>query len=98
MLAALAAGALIGLVLGLVGGGGSILAVPLLVYGVGVASPHGAIGTAAIAVALNAAASLAGHARPAPSNGPARSSSPAPAWSARCSAPKPARRWTAAGC
>ena len=61
--AALAAGALIGAVLGLVGGGGSILAVPLLVYLVGVDSPHAAIGTAAVAVALNAAASLAGLAR-----------------------------------
>jgi uncharacterized membrane protein YfcA len=63
ILAALAAGALIGFVLGLVGGGGSILAVPLLVYVVGVGSPHAAIGTAAVAVALNAAAGLAGHAR-----------------------------------
>ena len=63
ILAALAAGALIGLVLGLVGGGGSILAVPLLVYFVGVGSPHAAIGTAAVAVALNAAAALTGHAR-----------------------------------
>ncbi len=63
LLAALASGALIGLVLGLVGGGGSILAVPLLVYLVGVPSAHTAIGTAAIAVALNAASSLAGHAR-----------------------------------
>lgn len=61
--AGLGSGALIGLVLGLVGGGGSILAVPLLVYVVGVRSPHAAIGTAAVAVALNAAASLAGHAR-----------------------------------
>lgn len=60
---ALAAGAAIGLVLGLVGGGGSILAVPLLVYAVGVPSPHAAIGTAAVAVALNAATGLAGHAR-----------------------------------
>lgn len=60
---ALASGAAIGLVLGLVGGGGSILAVPLLVYVVGVKSPHAAIGTAAVAVALNAASSLAGHAR-----------------------------------
>jgi uncharacterized membrane protein YfcA len=50
-------------VLGLVGGGGSILAVPLLVYGVGVGSAHAAIGTAAVAVALNAATSLFGHAR-----------------------------------
>lgn len=61
--AALLAGALIGFVLGLVGGGGSILAVPLLVYVVGVGSTHAAIGTAAVAVALNAAAGLAGHAR-----------------------------------
>ena len=60
---ALAAGAAIGLVLGLVGGGGSIIAVPLLVYVVGVGSPHAAIGTAAVAVALNALTGLAGHAR-----------------------------------
>lgn len=56
-------GALIGLVLGLVGGGGSILAVPLLVHVVGTSNPHTAIGTAAVAVALNAAAGLAGHAK-----------------------------------
>ena len=43
-LAALVSGGVIGLVLGLVGGGGSILAVPLLIYVVGVASPHAAIG------------------------------------------------------
>ncbi len=61
--AAIAAGSAIGLVLALVGGGGSILAVPLLVYLVGVPSPHAAIGTAAVAVALNAATSLVGHAR-----------------------------------
>jgi uncharacterized membrane protein YfcA len=61
--AALASGAVIGLVLGLVGGGGSILAVPLLVYVVGLSSAHAAIGTAAVAVAANAAASLIGHAR-----------------------------------
>jgi uncharacterized membrane protein YfcA len=60
---ALLSGALIGFVLGLVGGGGSILAVPLLVYVVGVESAHAAIGTAAVAVALNAATGLAGHAR-----------------------------------
>ena len=63
VLAALASGGLIGLVLGLVGGGGSILAVPLLVYAVGVRSTHAAIGTAAVAVAANALAGLAGHAR-----------------------------------
>jgi len=59
----LASGGLIGIVLGLVGGGGSILAVPLLVYVLGVDSPHAAIGTAAVAVTLNAATSLVGHAR-----------------------------------
>lgn len=59
----LASGSLVGFSLGLVGGGGSILAVPLLVYVVGVANPHVAIGTSAIAVAANAAANLANHAR-----------------------------------
>jgi uncharacterized membrane protein YfcA len=58
-----ASGAFVGLTLGLIGGGGSVLAVPLLVYLVGVPSPHLAIGTAAIAVALNAAFGLAAHAR-----------------------------------
>ena len=61
--AALGSGGVIGLVLGLIGGGGSILAVPLLVYAVGTASPHVAIGTAAFAVAVNALASLVLHAR-----------------------------------
>jgi len=56
-------GALVGLSLGMVGGGGSILAVPLLVYLVGVPMPHLAIGTSAVAVAVNAAASLVLHAR-----------------------------------
>ena len=56
-------GALVGFTLGLVGGGGSILAVPLMVYLVGVKSPHVAIGTSALAVALNAALGLANHAR-----------------------------------
>ena len=55
---ALASGSLIGLVLGLIGGGGSILAVPLLVYAVGEPSAHVAIGTAALAVAVNAATTL----------------------------------------
>ncbi|WP_414899918.1 sulfite exporter TauE/SafE family protein [Sphingomonas flavalba] len=61
--AALASGGLIGVILGLVGGGGSILAVPLLVYLVGVESPHVAIGTGAVAVAANALIGLVGHAR-----------------------------------
>ncbi|MGE0765234.1 MAG: sulfite exporter TauE/SafE family protein [Hyphomicrobiaceae bacterium] len=62
-LLSLLSGGLVGMVLGLIGGGGSILAVPLLVYVVGVPSPHVAIGTSAIAVALSAASSLVGHAR-----------------------------------
>ena len=56
-------GVLIGFTLGLVGGGGSILAVPLMVYVVGVKSPHLAIGTSAPAVAANALAGLFNHAR-----------------------------------
>ena len=56
-------GSMVGAVLGLIGGGGSILAVPLLVYVVGVKSPHIAIGTSAVAVALSALSSLLGHAR-----------------------------------
>jgi len=62
-LLAVASGSLVGFTLGLIGGGGSILAVPLLVYVVGVPSPHVAIGTSAIAVAASAAINLAGHAR-----------------------------------
>jgi hypothetical protein len=59
----LASGALVGFSLGLIGGGGSILAVPLMVYVVGVADAHVAIGTSAIAVAVNAAVNLWNHAR-----------------------------------
>jgi uncharacterized membrane protein YfcA len=59
----LASGALVGFSLGLVGGGGSILAVPLMVYVVGVRDAHVAIGTSAIAVAANAAVNLSNHAR-----------------------------------
>ncbi len=62
-LAGLASGGVVGFVLGLVGGGGSILAVPLLVYGVGLSSVHLAIGTSAVAVAVSAAANLVGYAR-----------------------------------
>jgi len=56
-------GGLVGFTLGLVGGGGSILAVPLMVYLVGVKNPHLAIGTSAFAVAVNAASGLVNHAR-----------------------------------
>lgn len=62
LLAALG-GALIGLLLTLFGGGGSVLATPWLIYIVGVADTHVAIGTSAAAVAVNALAGLAGQAR-----------------------------------
>ncbi len=54
-------GSVVGFSLGLIGGGGSILAVPLLIYGVGLADPHVAIGTSAVAVGLNALVNLLGH-------------------------------------
>ena len=59
----LASGSLVGFSLGLIGGGGSILAVPLMFYLVGVPDAHVAIGTSAIAVGANAAANLVQHAR-----------------------------------
>jgi uncharacterized protein len=61
--AALLSGAIVGFILGLIGGGGSILATPLLYYFVGVADPHIAIGTGAAAVSVNALANLVSHAR-----------------------------------
>jgi uncharacterized protein len=57
----LSSGSLVGCILGLIGGGGSILAVPLLLYVVGVRDPHVAIGTSALAVGTNAAVNLVGH-------------------------------------
>ncbi len=60
-LAAVSSGVVVGFSLGLIGGGGSILAVPLLLYVVGVADPHVAIGTSALAVAVSAFANLLGH-------------------------------------
>ncbi|MBI3699015.1 MAG: sulfite exporter TauE/SafE family protein [Afipia sp.] len=56
-------GTLVGFSLGLIGGGGSILAVPLILYVVGVKNPHVAIGTSAVAVAASAATNLVNHAR-----------------------------------
>ncbi len=56
---AVVGGGLIGLLLSVFGGGGSVLATPLLLYVVGVRDPHVAIGTAAAAVAVNAAVGLA---------------------------------------
>lgn len=56
-------GALVGLLLAVFGGGGSVLATPLLIYAVGVRDPHVAIGTSAAAVAVNALTGLAAQAR-----------------------------------
>ncbi|MBY0583080.1 MAG: sulfite exporter TauE/SafE family protein [Sphingomonas sp.] len=61
--AAIAGGAIIGLLLSVFGGGGSVLATPLLLYVVGVRDPHIAIGTSAAAVAVNAAVGLLVQAR-----------------------------------
>lgn len=62
-LLAVACGSVVGFSLALIGGGGSILAVPLLLYVVGVHDPHLAIGTSALAVSINAFANLIPHAR-----------------------------------
>ena len=56
-------GSAVGFSLALIGGGGSILATPLLLYVVGVRDPHVAIGTSALAVSANAFANLLPHAR-----------------------------------
>lgn len=63
LIATVGSGTLVGFVLGLVGGGGSILATPLLLYVVGVGNPHVAIGTSALAVSVNAYVNLIAHAR-----------------------------------
>ncbi|AEJ41072.1 protein of unknown function DUF81 [Sulfobacillus acidophilus TPY] len=57
----LISGAIVGFSLGLLGGGGSILAVPLLMYFVGVKDAHEVIGTSALAVSLNAYFNLIPH-------------------------------------
>lgn len=56
-------GAAVGLLLGLIGGGGSILATPALLYVVGVGDAHVAIGTSALAVSANALVNFLNHAR-----------------------------------
>jgi uncharacterized membrane protein YfcA len=63
IVSALVSGAVVGALLGLFGGGGSVLATPLLLYVVGIHDPHVAIGTSAAAVAVNAAINLLGHGR-----------------------------------
>ncbi len=62
LLAALG-GLMVGFLLTLFGGGGSVLATPWLIYVVGLADTHAAIGTSAAAVAVNAATGLAAQAR-----------------------------------
>lgn len=58
---AVLSGGLVGFTLGLIGGGGSILAVPLLLYVVGIRDPHIVIGSTALAVAVNAFINLIPH-------------------------------------
>ncbi len=62
-LLAVLSGGIVGFTLGLLGGGGSILAVPLLLYLVGLRDAHVVIGSTALAVSLNAYANLIVHAR-----------------------------------
>ncbi|MBK5264459.1 MAG: sulfite exporter TauE/SafE family protein [Alphaproteobacteria bacterium] len=63
LLLAAIGGVIIGLLLTVFGGGGSVMATPWLVYVVGVADTHVAIGTSAAAVAVNAATGLVAQAR-----------------------------------
>jgi hypothetical protein len=72
---ALALGAVIGVVLGLLGGGGSILAVPALVYGVGLDLKQ-AIPVSLIVVGIAAAVGAVPNCVPAKSNGASLRSSP----------------------
>ncbi|TLU71211.1 sulfite exporter TauE/SafE family protein [Lichenicoccus roseus] len=61
-LLAVLCGSFVGFALGLLGGGGSILATPLLIYVIGL-GPHQAIGTGALAVSASAFANFASHFR-----------------------------------
>lgn len=63
LLLATLGGVLIGLLLTVFGGGGSVLATPWLIYVVGVGDTHLAIGTSAAAVAVNALTGLVAQAR-----------------------------------
>lgn len=51
----------VGLSLSLTGGGGSVLAVPLLIYLIGIRDPHAAIGTSAFVVGIIAAINMISH-------------------------------------
>ncbi len=59
-LIAVLCGSFVGFTLGLIGGGGSIVATPMLLYLVGL-EPHAALGTGALAVSANAFLNFAGH-------------------------------------
>ncbi|MEY4241300.1 MAG: sulfite exporter TauE/SafE family protein [bacterium] len=63
LMLAVLSGGIVALLLTVFGGGGSVLAVPLLLYVVGVQDPHVAIGASAAGVALNALTALTGQAR-----------------------------------
>lgn len=54
-------GVIVGFSLGMIGGGGSVLAVPLLLYVVGIRDTHLAIGTSALAVGVIAGINLLSH-------------------------------------
>ena len=54
-------GAVVGFLLAVFGGGGAVLAAPVLLYLGGVTDAHVAVGTASAAVAANAALNLLGH-------------------------------------
>ena len=60
---AIISGVAVGFSLGLIGGGGSILAVPLFIYFVGIHHPHLAIGTTALAVGITAYINFVQHLR-----------------------------------
>src|SRR6185503_721378 len=60
-LAVILGGAAVGFLLSVFGGGGSVLAAPVLLYLGGVADAHIAVGTASAAVAANATFNLFGH-------------------------------------
>ncbi|WP_344055198.1 sulfite exporter TauE/SafE family protein, partial [Streptomyces thermoalcalitolerans] len=62
LLLALAAGAVIGLALGALGGGGSVLAVPALIYLLG-STPVAATTASLVVVAVTSATALVAHAR-----------------------------------
>ncbi len=61
-ISAVLSGTAVGFILGMLGGGGSILATPLLLYVVGM-PPHTAIGTGAFAVSASAYINLVTHAK-----------------------------------